>query len=64
MIHHSLCDGLGMPSCYGCKRFVEHYPDHVLAVNRSRLQPAADPPRCADWMALPRSQASLAERRP
>ena len=45
-----MCEGLGMHACYTCARNVDNNPD-VIADRL--IQPAADPPRCMDWQAMP-----------
>jgi hypothetical protein len=47
--HLQLCDGLGMRSCDTCARNVDNNPG---IVPESTIKPAADPPRCTDWMAI------------
>lgn len=46
-----LCEGIGMRTCDGCARNVDHYPGAAPA---RLLDPAAKPPtQCADWRPLP-----------
>lgn len=51
----SLCAGLDLRVCGTCKRNADRYTAEELAANPARIRPAADPPRCADWMAAPRA---------
>jgi hypothetical protein len=45
-----LCDSLGMRACSSCVRNLHNHPDAAPA---RRFQPAARPPKCADWRPLP-----------
>lgn len=48
------CVNEGLRICETCKRNIDHYPELERIVPRINfLKPAADPPRCADWAAMP-----------
>lgn len=45
-----LCDGLDLRCCVTCARNVDNNPGEYP---ERTIKPAADPPRCADWKAIP-----------
>lgn len=45
-----LCDGLDLRCCITCARNVDNNPGEYP---ERTIKPAADPPRCADWKAIP-----------
>ena len=45
-----LCEGLGMPACYACAQNADNHPD---IEEYTLLRPAASPPKCMDWKAMP-----------
>lgn len=49
-MHFALCQGLDLRCCASCARNVDNNPGVVV---EHTLKPAADPPRCADWKAIP-----------
>lgn len=53
MIHHEICEGLGMRSCETCARHVERFTEAVRNATTVRLRPMAVPPRCTDWLEMP-----------
>jgi len=63
MIHFELCNGLDLRICETCKRNATHYAPAVVATQPARIVPAADPPRCVDWSALPRRTADSSHGR-
>lgn len=49
-----LCAGLAMHLCESCHRNAERHPEAERAPGQRWLRrPAADPPRCLDWKAIP-----------
>lgn len=55
-----LCDGLGMRACATCARNVDN--NEGIVPDRT-IRPAANPPRCMDWCAMPIVPAPPAEDR-
>jgi hypothetical protein len=53
VIHHEICDGLGMRSCESCARHIDRFSKAVQAATTTRLKPLATPPRCVDWLEAP-----------
>lgn len=49
-MHIGLCDGLDLRCCVTCARNVDNNPGEYP---ERTIKPAADPPRCADWKAIP-----------
>lgn len=49
----ALCEGLGMHACDACFRNVDNHPESERAVGQKWLRPAADPPRCLDFVPIP-----------
>lgn len=49
-MHIELCDGLDLRCCVTCARNVDNNPGECP---ERTIKPAADPPRCADWKAIP-----------
>lgn len=49
-MHIELCDGLDLRCCVTCARNVDNNPGEYP---ERTIKPAADPPRRADWKAIP-----------
>ena len=49
-MHIELCDGLDLRCCVPCARTGHNSPGEYP---ERTIKPAADPPRCADWKAIP-----------
>lgn len=51
MIALRVCHGLGMRICESCARNADNLPEGTI-YGRT-INPMADPPKCADWVAVP-----------
>ena len=50
MSSHAQCFNAGLRICRDCRRNVDNNP---VEYPERTIKPAADPPRCADWKAIP-----------
>lgn len=59
--HLLLCSGLGMRICESCARNVDLQPEGTIY--SQTIRPAADPPKCMDWRAVPARAADASHGR-